>query len=93
MYNLKKNDQDEVKFVMPAGSDFVSATMPIGKAIGICGAGKTEESDKFPDYPICVNNGEYYFAGRFKADEPKREEKATDEPKREDKHFKNKWKK
>ena len=88
-----KEIKGEVNFIMPAGSDFVASTMPFGQAIGICNAGKVEESDKFPDYPICVN-GKYYFAGRFKADEPKREEKAMDEPKREDKNFKkDKWKK
>ena len=93
MYNLKDKN-GEVGFVMPAGSDFVASTMPIGKAIGICEAGKVEESDKFPDYPICVNDGAYYFAGKFKAETENKTEKNADEPKKENQNFKkDKWKK
>lgn len=88
MYNLKDKN-GEVGFVMPAGTDFVASTMPIGKATGICNMGKVEESDKFPDYPICVNDGDYYFAGKFKAEV--KDEKAA-EPKKENQNFKkDKW--
>ena len=90
-FKLNVNDNGDVEVVMKAGSDFVASTMPIGKAVGICEAGKVEESDKFPDYPICVNDGAYYFAGKFKAEV--KDEKAA-EPKKDDQNFKkDKWKK
>lgn len=95
MYKLKDNGNDEVSFITSAGTDFVRSTMPVGQAKGIIESGKVEKSDKFADFEICVNDGEYYFAGNFKADEKKSEPK-------EDKDFitkedyqksKGKWKK
>lgn len=89
-YKLKKSDNDEVKVVMLAGSDYVVSSMPEGRAIGIIeSAEKIEKSDKFDGFGISVDEGKYYFAGTVKADE----EKSADEPKKNDQNFKNKWKK
>lgn len=74
-YKLTTKEND-VEYIMPAGSAFVKTCMPSGKAIGIIGAGKAEKSDKFPGFEICVNGGAYYFAGKFTAEKAK----ANDEP-------------
>ena len=50
MYNLKKNDNGDVWYIMRAGSAYVKASMPIGRAKGIIGTGKVEKSDKFDGY-------------------------------------------
>lgn len=99
MYNLKDKN-GEVGFVMPAGSDFVKSSMPIGRAKGIIASGKVKVSDKFDGFEISVNDGKYFFAGTMESEA--KEEKPADEPKPEDKgdhgkeeqHFKkNKWRK
>ena len=71
MYNLKKNANGDVWYIKKAGSAYVKATMPIGKAEGIIGTGKVEKSDKFDGFPIAVND-EYYFPGELA------EEKSSD---------------
>lgn len=71
MYNLKKNADGDVWYIKKAGSSYVKATMPIGKAEGIIGTGKVKESDKFDGFPIAVND-EYYFPGELA------EEKSSD---------------
>ena len=71
MYNLKKNADGDVWYIKKAGSAYVKATMPIGKAEGIIGTGKVEESDKFDGFPIAVND-EYFFPGELA------EEKSSD---------------
>ena len=71
MYNLKKNANGDVWYIKKAGSAYVKATMPIGKAEGIIGTGKTEKSDKFDGFPIAVND-EYFFPGELA------EEKSSD---------------
>ena len=71
MYNLKKNANGDVWYIKKAGSAYVKATMPIGKAEGIIGTGKVEESDKFDGFPIAVND-EYFFPGELA------EEKSSD---------------
>lgn len=101
MYNLKKNDNGDVWYIMRAGSAYVKASMPYGKAMGIIeSASDITKSDKFADFEICVNDGEYFFAGTVES--KVKEEKPADEPKDEDKgnqgkeeqHFKkNKWRK
>ena len=81
MYNLKKNANGDVWYIKKAGSAYVKATMPIGKAEGIIGTGKVEKSDKFDGFEICVD-GEYYFAGELVEEKSSdNEDKAYDEPK------------
>ena len=75
MYNLKKNANGDVWYIKKAGSAYVKATMPSGKAEGIIGTGKVKKSDKFEGFEICINEGEYYFAGSIKTDEEKSEHK------------------
>ena len=87
-YKLHADENGEVEIVKPAGSSFVRVKIPEGQAIGIIeSADKIEKSDKFDGFEICVDEGEYYFAGTVKADE----EKSADEPKTEVQNKKNKW--
>ena len=86
-YKLTEVANGETQFIRKAGSAFVKATMPIGKAEGIIGTGKVKESDKFDGFPIAVND-EYYFPGELAEEE--------DKPYRDEgnDHFKkNKWNK
>lgn len=81
MYNLKKNENGDVWYIKKAGSAYVKATMPIGKAGGIIGTGKVEKSDKFDGFPIAVD-GEYFFPGELAEEESSdNEDKTSDEPK------------
>lgn len=81
MYNLKKNDNGDVWYIKKAGSAYVKATMPIGKAEGIIGTGKVEKSDKFDGFPIAVND-EYFFPGELAEEKSSdNEDKTYDEPK------------
>ena len=81
MYNLKKNANGDVWYIKKAGSAYVKATMPIGKAEGIIGTGKVKESDKFDGFPIAVND-EYYFPGELAEEKSSdNEDKTYDEPK------------
>lgn len=81
MYNLKKNENGDVWYIKKAGSAFVKATMPIGKAEGIIGTGKVKESDKFDGFPIAVND-EYFFPGELAEEKSSdNEDKTYDEPK------------
>lgn len=86
-YKLTEVADGETQYIKKAGSAYVKATMPIGKAEGIIGTGKVKESDKFDGFPIAVN-GEYFFPGELseEEDKPYRDE--------ENDHFKkNKWNK
>ena len=87
MYNLKKNANGDVWYIKKAGSAYVKATMPIGKAEGIIGTGKVKESDKFDGFPIAVND-EYFFPGEFAGEEDK-----PDQSKGSDNFKKGKWQK
>ncbi len=81
MHNLKKNENGDVWYIKKAGSAYVKATMPIGKAEGIIGTGKVKESDKFDGFPIAVND-EYYFPGELAEEKSSdNEDKTYDEPK------------
>jgi hypothetical protein len=81
MHNLKKNENGDVWYIKKAGSAFVKATMPIGKAEGIIGTGKVKESEKFDGFPIAVND-EYYFPGELAEEKSSdNEDKTYDEPK------------
>ena len=81
MYKLKKNENGDVWYIKKAGSAYVKATMPIGKAEGIIGTGKVEKSDKFDGFPIAVND-EYFFPGELAEEKSSdNEDKTYDEPK------------
>jgi len=81
-YNLIKNEDNYVWFVMKAGSAYVKASMPYGKAMGIIeSASDITKSDKFEGFEISVNDGKYFFAGTVESEE----EKPADDPKPEDK--------
>jgi len=81
MYNLKKNADGDIWYIKKAGSAYVKATMPIGKAEGIIGTGKVKESDKFDGFPIAVND-EYFFPGEIAEEKSSdNEDKTYDEPK------------
>lgn len=81
MYTLKKNADGVVWYIKKAGSAYVKATMPIGKAEGIIGTGKVKESDKFDGFPIAVND-EYFFPGELAEEKSSdNEDKTYNEPK------------
>ena len=100
-YELRRAEGGDVWFVMKAGSAYVKASMPYGKARGIIeSASDITKSDKFEGFEISVNDGKYIFAGTVESEV--KEEKPADEPKSDDKtyqdkendHFKkNKWRK
>lgn len=86
-YKLTVNDNSDVEYITAAGEDFVKTSMPSGQALGIIeSASLVEKSDKFDGFEICVNGGEFYFAGKFgkaaKADEPLGEPEAEAKPKK-----------
>jgi hypothetical protein len=79
-YKLSTNENGDVKAIMKAGSSYVLTTMPAGKATGIIESAKqVEKSVTRAGFEICVNDGEYYFAGNIGKATAKAE-KATDEP-------------
>lgn len=87
-YKLTEVADGETQYIKKAGSAYVKATMPIGKAEGIIGTGKVKESDKFDGFPIAVND-EYFFPGELAEEE--KDKPYQDE---ENDHFKkNKWNK
>ena len=86
-YKLNVNDNEEVEVIVPAGSDFVKFTMPVGQAKGVIESSEIEASDKFEGFEIFADGK--YFAGTVKAEKSQ----TSDEPK-EDKSFKkDKWQK
>ena len=86
-YKLTEVANGETQFIRKAGSAYVKATMPIGKAEGIIGTGKVEKSGKFDGFPIAVND-EYYFPGELAEEEDK-----PDQGKGSDNFKKDKWQK
>lgn len=71
-----KEVNGKVSFVMKAGKDFVKNEMPAAQAQKLIDNGKITESDKFADYPVCVNDA-YYFAATM----PNPKEKSEEKPK------------
>ena len=51
----------EVLYLMECGKDMVADKMSLACAKKICSQG-TKDSDRFPSYPICVDD-KFYFAG------------------------------
>ena len=78
-YKLNSNANDDTEFIKPAGVMFVKSSMPSGQAKAILATGTIEKSDKFDGFEICVNGGEYYFAGTITVGKPS---KAEAEPKK-----------
>lgn len=63
-------DNGSVPYVMTAGQDFVSGKMPLTEAQAIYDAGKRRASNRFPGYPVCVDN-KYFFAGVSSSEQSK----------------------
>ncbi len=78
-YKLNENGNGDTEFIRPSGVMFVKSSMPSGKAKAIIATGTIEKSDKFDGFEICVNGGEYYFAGTITEEKPS---KAEAEPKK-----------
>lgn len=59
--NFKVEDS-KVPYIMVACADHVSGKMPVEAARQIYAAGVKRASNRFPGYPVCVDN-KYFFAG------------------------------
>lgn len=55
-------------FVMVAGNDLVVDHMAEETATRIVENGIVTESDRFADYPVCVDD-KFYFAGTFESED------------------------
>lgn len=62
-----------VPYKMDAGKDTVDAEMPEAKARMIIMKGPKRASNRFPGYPICVDN-KYYFAATPERKKSKRQQ-------------------
>lgn len=58
---IEKNGK--VNYLMKAGNDYVSAEMPVGDAERIIANGNKRASNRFPGYPISVDD-QYFFAAK-----------------------------
>ncbi len=56
-----------VAYKMEAGKDVVSAEMPVEKAEKMLATGTKRASNRFPGFPVCVNNRYYLAAESGKA--------------------------
>ena len=61
-----------VPYKMDAGKDVVDAEMSEAKARMIITKGPKRASNRFPGFPICVDN-KYYFAAISERTKPKKE--------------------
>ena len=61
-----------VPYIMVAGKDPVSAEMPEAKALKMVAKSTKRASNRFPGYPICVDD-KYYFAGTPERSKPKKQ--------------------
>lgn len=57
------NHNGKVPYIMVAGADHVSGEMPLDTAEKIYKEGTKRASNRFPGYPVCVDN-KYFFAGK-----------------------------
>lgn len=67
-----------VPFIMVTGKDFVRDEMPLDKAEKIYENGKKRASNRFPGYPVCVDEKYFFFAASTFVEEttkPKRRKK------------------
>ena len=65
-----------VPYKMDAGKDVVDAEMSEAKARMIITKGPKRASNRFPGYPICVDN-KYYFAATPDRKKSKRQQEKT----------------
>lgn len=84
-YALKANSNGDVEVVMKAGSDYVRTVMPKGKAEGILATAESVEKTTEFGLNLCVNGGQYYFAGSATTKAEKPADEAEAEPKAEKK--------
>lgn len=84
-YKLKANENGDVKIIKKAGSDYVMASLPKGKVIGIIElAEKIEKSDKFDGFEICLDGGKAFVAGTIEEEKPEpQQETVSEKPKQE----------
>lgn len=61
-------NENKVPYIMVAGTDYVTGEMPLSEAQRLYDEGKKRASNRFPGYPVCVNE-KYFFA--IKTDVPK----------------------
>ena len=55
------NNNGKVPYIMVAGADHVTGAMPLETAEKIYSEGTKRASNRFPGYPVCVDN-KYFFA-------------------------------
>lgn len=55
------NNNGKVPYIMVAGADHVTGEMPLETAEKIYSEGAKRASNRFPGYPVCVDN-KYFFA-------------------------------
>lgn len=55
------NNNGKVPYIMVAGADHVTGEMPLETAEKIYNEGTKRASNRFPGYPVCVDN-KYFFA-------------------------------
>lgn len=60
--------ENKVPYIMVAGADYVTGEMPLTEAQRLYDEGKKRASNRFPGYPVCVNE-KYFFS--IKTDVPK----------------------
>ena len=65
-----------VPYKMDAGKDVVDAEISEAKARMIITKGPKRASNRFPGYPICVDN-KYYFAATSKRTKSKKQKEKT----------------
>lgn len=84
-YKLKANENGDVKIIKKAGSDYVRASLPKGKVLGIIQlSNKIEKSDKFDGFEICLDGGKTFVAGTLEDEKPEpQQEKPSEKPKQE----------
>lgn len=60
---LLESDHGKVSYLMRAGMDMVRNVMSENGAIVMMEAGRINESELHPGYPICIDNN-YFFPGK-----------------------------
>lgn len=73
---LKVNN-GKVPYIMVAGKDNVSGEMPVEKAEKMIQTGPKRASNRFPGYPVCVQD-KYFFAAQTERGKSKRQQEKTD---------------
>lgn len=71
-----KTNNGMVPYIMVAGKDNVSGEMPEKKAELMIRTGPKRASNRFPGYPVCVQD-KYYFAAEPERGKSKRQQEKT----------------